>query len=63
MEIFKLDGKDKRLYSLVAHLVMDEEVLACNLNYPFRTSPQYCWFELCENAPVKSHPRKYEERL
>ncbi len=50
MEIIKLDGEDKRLYYLVAHLVMDEEVLAYNLNYPFRTSPKYLWFVAVENG-------------
>lgn len=41
MDIIKLKGEDKRLYELVAHLVMDEEVLAYNLNYPYKTSFDY----------------------
>lgn len=44
MEIIRLEGEDQRLYYLVAHLVMNEEVLKYNLNYPYRTSPDYCWF-------------------
>ncbi|MCL1943833.1 MAG: hypothetical protein FWF54_09845 [Candidatus Azobacteroides sp.] len=44
MEIFKLDGEDQRLYYLVAHLVMNEEVLNYNLHYPYKTSPEYKWF-------------------
>lgn len=44
MKIIRLEGDDKRLYYLVAHLVMNEEVLAYNLNYPFKTAPGYCWF-------------------
>lgn len=44
MEVIKLEGEDQRLYSLIAHLVMDKKVLAYNLNYPFRTSPDYYWF-------------------
>jgi hypothetical protein len=44
MNIIKLEGEDKRLYCLVAHLVMDATVLAYNLNYPFRTGPGYLWF-------------------
>ncbi|MDR2980327.1 MAG: hypothetical protein LBV02_07825 [Bacteroidales bacterium] len=44
MDIIKLEGEDKRLYDLVAHLVMDEEVLAYNLNYPYKTSFDYVWF-------------------
>ncbi|MDR0431554.1 MAG: hypothetical protein LBH58_13930 [Tannerellaceae bacterium] len=43
MEIIKLEGEDQRLYYLVGHLVMDEAVLAYNLNYPYRTSPEYYW--------------------
>ena len=44
MEIIKLEGKDQRLYYLVGHLVMDETVLAYNLNYPYKTSSEYYWF-------------------
>jgi hypothetical protein len=44
MEIIKLEGEDQRLYYLVGHLVMDEAVLAYNLNYPYKTSPEYRWF-------------------
>lgn len=44
MDIVELEGEDPRLYNLVAHLVMDTDVLAYNLNYPFRTSADYRWF-------------------
>jgi hypothetical protein len=44
MEIIKLEGEDQRLYYLVAHLVMNEEVLKYNLNYPYKTSSDYFWF-------------------
>ena len=44
MEIIKLDGEDQRLYYLVAHLIMREKVLEYNLNYPYKTSPEYKWF-------------------
>ena len=44
MEIFKLDGEDKQLYYLVAHLVMNEKVLNYNLNYPYKTSQEHKWF-------------------
>ncbi|GAB3423600.1 hypothetical protein [Niabella aquatica] len=50
MEIVKLHGKDQRLYHLVAHLVMDEDVLSYNLNYPFKTSPDYRWYIGTENG-------------
>ena len=44
MEIIKLNGEDQRLYYLVAHLIMNEEVLKYNLNYPYKTSQEYVWF-------------------
>jgi hypothetical protein len=44
MEIIKLTGEDQRLYYLVAHLIMNEKVLKYNLNYPYKTSDNYCWF-------------------
>lgn len=50
MEIVKLEGKDQRLYDLVAHLVMDEDVLSYNLNYPYKTSPDYRWYIGTENG-------------
>jgi len=50
MEIVKLEGKDQRLYNLVAHLVMDEDVLRYNLNYPYKTSPDYRWYIGTENG-------------
>ncbi len=63
MEIFKLDGEDKRLYYLVAHLIMNEEVLAYNLNYPFRTSPKHLWFVAVENGDTLGFlPVKLVER-
>ncbi|WP_447640549.1 MULTISPECIES: hypothetical protein [Chitinophagaceae] len=59
MEIIKLEGKDQRLYYLVAHLVMDEDVLSYNLNYPYKTSSDYRWYIATEHdntigfVPVK----------
>lgn len=44
MDIIKLKGEDRQLYNLIAHLVMKEEVLSYNLNYPYKTSPEYRWF-------------------
>ncbi|WP_352423720.1 hypothetical protein [Proteiniphilum sp.] len=49
MDIIRLKGNDKQLYSLVAHLVMDEEVIRYNLNYPYKTSPDYEWFVATDN--------------
>jgi hypothetical protein len=50
MDIIQLEGEDQRLYYLVAHLVMREEVLSYNLNYPYKTSPEYCWFVATEKG-------------
>jgi hypothetical protein len=50
MDIIRLEGEDERLYYLVAHLVMNEEVLAYNLNYPYKTSSEYRWFVATDNG-------------
>ncbi len=52
MEIIELEGEDRRLYCLIAPLVMNEKVIAYNLNYPFRTSPSYRWFIAMEDEEV-----------
>jgi hypothetical protein len=44
MEVIEIGGDDPRLYGLVAHLVMDEQVVEYNQGYPFRTSAAYRWF-------------------
>ena len=44
IQIIQLQGTDKRLYQLVAPLVMSPEVLKQNHNYPVRTSEDYVWF-------------------
>lgn len=49
MDIIQLKGEDKQLYDLVAHLVMNEKVLAYNLNYPYKTSSHHVWFVATEN--------------
>jgi hypothetical protein len=50
MEIIKLNGDDQRLYYLVAHLIMNEDALKYNLNYPYKTSDNYCWFIAVEEG-------------
>ena len=50
MDIIMLEGEDRHLYSLVAHLVMKQEVLSYNLNYPYKTSSEYCWFVAVEDG-------------
>ncbi len=52
MQIVRLQGTDKRLYQLVAPLVMSPEVLKQNYNYPFRTSEDFEWFVALENKNV-----------
>ena len=44
VQIIQLQGTDKRLYELVAPLVMNPEILKQNYNYPFRTSEDFVWF-------------------
>lgn len=44
IEILRLRGREKKLYQLVAPLVMDPEVLHKNNNYPFKTTDAYVWF-------------------
>jgi len=62
MDIIKLEGEDRRLYYLVAHLVMDEEVLGYNLNYPYKTSSSYIWFVATDNGDILGFmPVKLEE--
>lgn len=50
MDILKLEGEDRKLYYLVAHLVMNEEVLNYNLNYPYKTSSNHLWFVATDNG-------------
>lgn len=44
MEIIKFQGTDKRLYEMVAPLVMSPIVLRQNNNYPFKTDEKYIWY-------------------
>ena len=52
IQIIQLQGTDKRLYQLVAPLVMSPEVLKQNHNYPVRTSEDYVWFIALDNRHV-----------
>ena len=60
MEIRRLDGTDRKLYELVAPLVMDPLILKQNNNYPFKTSSRHIWYIAFEGddiigfMPVKS---------
>ena len=52
IQVIELNGREKRLYQLVAPLVMDPEVLKQNYNYPFRTADNYTWFIAIEGKDV-----------
>lgn len=52
IQIIQLQGTDKRLYELVAPLVMNPDVLKQNYNYPFRTSEDFVWFVAIEKRKV-----------
>lgn len=52
IQIVQLQGTDKRLYELVAPLVMNPDVLRQNHNYPFRTSEAFVWFVAVDEKKV-----------
>ena len=52
VQIIQLQGTDKRLYELVAPLVMNPEILKQNYNYPFRTSEDFVWFVAVDKKTV-----------
>ncbi len=53
MEILKFKGEDKRLYELVAPLVMNPAVIRSNNNYAFKTEKEYIWYLLAEDDKVE----------
>ena len=52
MQIIELKGTEKRLYQLVAPLVLYPQVLKQNNNYPFRTAENFRWFVAVEGRKV-----------
>ena len=52
VQIIQLHGTDKRMYELVAPLVMNPEILKQNYNYPFRTSEDFVWFVAVDKKKV-----------
>lgn len=52
IEIVRLRGREKKLYQLVAPLIMDPEVLHKNNNYPFKTTENYVWFIAIDGKQV-----------
>lgn len=62
-QIIELKGTEKRLYQLVAPLVMNPEVLKQNYNYPFRTSESFVWFVAVDGKDVVGFlPVEYRKR-
>lgn len=53
IQIVRLKGQDKKLYELVAALVMDPKVLHANNNYPFKTDENFVWFIAVEENKVE----------
>ena len=49
MEIININGTDRKLYELVAPLVMNPAILRQNNNYPFKTSRRHRWFIALDN--------------
>ena len=54
MDIIKLQGTDKKLYELIAPLVLNPAVLRQNNNYPFKTGPKYTWYIPIKQTSVSS---------
>ena len=40
IQTIQVQGTEKRLYQLIAPLVMNPDVLSANNNYPFKTTEQ-----------------------
>lgn len=52
MEILHFSGLESDLFSLVAPLAMNPEVLKYNNNYPFKTSEHFEWYVAVEEGQV-----------
>lgn len=52
MEIIRCKGTEKKLYELVAPLVMNPAVLRQNNNYPFKTTRRHVWFLAVEEGGI-----------
>ena len=44
IQTIQVQGTEKRLYQLIAPLVMNPDVLSANNNYPFKTTDKFVWF-------------------
>ena len=54
MEILCLGGTDKRMYELVAPLIMNPAIIRQNNNYPFKTSNRHIWYIAINNGVADS---------
>lgn len=55
--VVKMAGTSPELYSCIAPLVMDPEVIKYNHNYPFKTSESFIWFvAFSENQVIGFFP-------
>lgn len=52
IQTIRVHGTEKRLYELIAPLVMDPDVLRANNNYPFKTTEHYVWFIAIDDGRV-----------
>ena len=52
IKIEQIGGQDKRLYELVAPLIMNPRILRQNNNYPFKTTRNHIWLVALENEQV-----------
>lgn len=52
IQTIRVHGTEKRLYELIAPLVMNPEVLRANNNYPFKTTEHYVWFIAIDDGRV-----------
>jgi len=53
MEIILLNGTEKRLYELVAPLVMNPAIIRQNNGYPFKTSKDFIWYIASDNGVIE----------
>ena len=50
MNIIRLNGEEKRLYELVAPLVMNPAIIRQNNNYPYKTEKDYIWYIVTDDG-------------
>ena len=57
--VIKMAGTSPELYSCVAPLVMNPEIIKYNHNYPFKTGESFVWFvafaddgKICDNQQL-----------